>query len=327
MDKHKKQMYATLPIVLLASIALAFLFNARLSSYATAEGSQATKEQALDALLQSEGTMKEMADRGLGIKFINDTLLVAKRHFIGSDKSALEYDISTAIGTKKAYLKSLLSIAEHTSPSEIEKLDYAETIKLTEAIESRKKQAYALLDTISILEQREKEYRTNNANTTYAKSLIDEGKQEFDAERYNNAENSLKQADIELDIALSENKRIKEIVELSKTFLSKYWSILIIMILTIAAASMPAAKKIRKYRAKKRLILLKAELGSITQSVKKAQEDYLKNKKISKSTYESIVGKLTERSTKIKHTIPVLESIASDKKDKERNTGILEVKP
>ncbi len=76
---------------------------------------------------------------------------------------------------------------------------------------------------------------------------------------------------------------------------------------------------------------MKLELLTIKKSIKKAQEDFLRYKTISAETYKIRADNYKARANEIKHTIPVLEAIASGKKSEKRKKpkktrGILEIK-
>jgi hypothetical protein len=290
-----------------------------------------TKKGALDALLQAEDDLEVMNNSNFTVYFIKDTLLKAKRAFIGDNYNYLIKEIDeTEDTTKKAYLEELLEEARKTPNYEIERLDYSKVFELTQLIAFKKEQAYRILDTISILEKKEKEYSEDKLDTLQSIELIKEAKVSFKEERYDEAEAYLEEADIKLEKSSSEYQRLKALLELSKNFFVRNWWQTLLVIAVLSAITPPLIKIIRKRSAKKKLETLKLELQTINKLMKKAQEDCFRDKKITESTYKIREERYRTRTTEIKHTIPVLEGIISGEKKKKQKKvekkGIIEIK-
>jgi len=91
-----------------------------------------TRETAFQALLETEAVVKEIQDFDLSTYFVQDTLLKAKRAFIGDDPNHLTTALKQAADDEtELYLQSLLQTAEQTPLYEIERQNYSEVIKLT----------------------------------------------------------------------------------------------------------------------------------------------------------------------------------------------------
>jgi len=291
-----------------------------------------TRENALTSLLKAEEDLSDMINYNLSTYFINDTLLKAKRIFIGDNINQITSDIEKETNEfRKSYLKSLLKVAEEIPQYEVEKLNYSEIFRLTQLIDFKKQQAYRIIDTISLIEEKEKQLKENKVYSLEASTLLEEAKISFNEERYDEVEAYLKEVDIKLDKASSEKKRVKELITLGKNFFEKYWWQVIFSIVILVIITPITVKKIRIMSARKKLQSLNLELQTINKLFKRAQEDCFKDRNISEATYKIRVERYRIRMTEIKHTIPVLESIISGKtkvirKEPEERKGILEVK-
>ncbi|MAG19912.1 hypothetical protein CL618_00580 [archaeon] len=157
--------------------------------------------------------------------------------------------------------------------------------------------------------------------------ILEAAKISFNEERYDEAEAFLKEADLKLDEASSEAKRLKGLINLSKGFFVKYWWAILLFIILVIVFGPKVAKKVRVKLAKNKLLNLRLELQTLERLIKKAQEDRFKFKKLTKVTYDIRINRYKDRMTEIKHTIPVLESIIGKKvKKKVKKRGVLEIK-
>jgi hypothetical protein len=79
-----------------------------------------TPETALNSLMAAENEIKSMESMGISFLFVNDTLLFAKRAYIGHNLSAFYENINKTKDKKqKDYLKSLIPIALNTPSYEV----------------------------------------------------------------------------------------------------------------------------------------------------------------------------------------------------------------
>ena len=119
-----------------------------------------TRTSALTALQGAELELQQMLADNFSTYLINDSLLRAKRFYIGEDVSLLNQEMPQSSLINKIYLTSLLIVAEETPLYEIERLNYSQVHRYTQLITYRKSQAYQLLDAIPLVEEKELEYRT-----------------------------------------------------------------------------------------------------------------------------------------------------------------------
>lgn len=290
-----------------------------------------SREAALEALLDAEDDLQEMIDFGLSVFFIEDSLLHAQRYYIGNDTTLLEQDIEQQDDELKIiYLESLQAIAANTPEHELEVLDYSEVFSLTQLIEFRKQQAYLLTDSLEIVEEKEQQYTADYVDTFEGLAMLNLAKESFAEERYDEAEEYLRQADVLLDQASLELRRLKKLWRMSTNLLVLYWWQTLLVLVFLASMGYFSWKKIRVILLINKIKMLKQELMALDELMVKAQKDYLYRKRISKQTYEIKMQKYKERKGEIKHTLPVLESILTGKKVEEKEpdkkTGVLQIK-
>lgn len=290
-----------------------------------------TKEISLDALMEAETVIKDMADNGISTFLVKDFLLNSKRFFFGENIDWLKKEIKSEENIKKKeYLTSLLTVAERTPVYEIEKQNFAESYKIVQNIINIRNQAYQLKDAIMLLDETNQKYLDTGIDTEKAAVLLEKGKISFKEERFNEAEGILKETSDEFEKAFTEYKRKKGLLEFSKNFFVKYWIHIIIFILIAAAVLYPVFIKIRKARLKGKLQTLRSEIKIINKLLKRAQSDCFKDKKITKDTYDIRADRYKKRLAEISHTIPVVEAQLKGKKivkkENPKKIGVLEIK-
>lgn len=249
---HKKHTFIICGILLAISI-LGIMFLRNNEEQVTGQTVQQeleqtkkpTAENALESLLEAEDDLREMQKQGLSTYFIQDNLLKAKRTFIGKNTFLIKGLLyGRKEGLKKKYLEHLMKVYENTPKHELENVNYEETIRLTNLINDKKLQAYKITDIIEILKEKEKKYRIKGADTMDAIELIGKAKKEFNEERYDNAEEYLKQADAALELAHKEHMEMKKKWRSVKNFLSKYGTYVIVLFIIITGLIHYIRKKV-----------------------------------------------------------------------------------
>jgi hypothetical protein len=283
-----------------------------------------TREQALTLLMRAEDDVEEMNAFGLSTLFVQDRVLQAQRFFIGEASSRLKEDKEKEEDpVRLAYLESLLHIAQSTPVYEIEKIDYAEVMRVTTIIRETKEQAYQLLDRLTIIEEKEKVYQEEKIDTSVGKNIVEKARTAFNEERYTQAEQ-------ELERSRTEHTRAKELAALSKSFFMRHWWKILVFIIVISVSLRPVVKRVRRKMAKNRWERLQVEIETTTRLLKKAQSDCFKEKKITVETYKIREERYRKRIAEIKHTLPVLEAIVRGEKKPykplKQRRGIIEVK-
>jgi hypothetical protein len=294
---------------------------------------EVSRTDALNALLAADKNINDMKDNNLTVLYLNDLLVQARQYYIGYSTSNLKSDISKEKSIIKLnLLDNLLAMTVPDSLYGKTDLNYSKVLMLSELIKFRKDQANNILDSLSLITEKEMKYRESGADTSAAAETLKKAETAFNEERYEEAEASIKETDLKLEDAMTNLRRSRDIMALSKNFITRYWWQLSILLLLIIISAPFAFKRIRIRAAKMKIRSLKAELEGIDDLLKNAQIDYLKKRTLTKETYEIMAEGYKRRSTEINHTLPVYEAIAhGDKHDKkksgkEKQEGALEFK-
>lgn len=207
--------------------------------------------------------------------------------------------------------------------------NYTNMFQMTQLISYIKKEKIEFLDRVELIKQKEQELQQEGIDISEGKVILEQAMNSFVQDQLAEAEQLLEQANRELDQAKQERSRLKELADLSKSFLIKYgWQIILIIII-LGLLSYPAVKTIVKKRRKQKLEQLRTELNKTQELIKQLQKTCFVDKKMTTQTYQSKVAKYEERIAEIKHTIPVLEAQLKGQKaepNKEKSKGVIEVK-
>ncbi|MBD3312979.1 hypothetical protein GF345_00895 [Candidatus Woesearchaeota archaeon] len=272
-----------------------------------------TREDALDALIEAEGSIEEMKEYNLSHSYADDVLLIAQRSYIGEKFSYIEDDLAEEKDRRKsAYLIKLQNISRATPDYEVREINHSKVLLLTQLIEYRTEQAFRILDYLPVVEEKEELYRQKGANTTQGLEVLIKARTAFREERYDEAEALLEKANNILDDAFFEHRRATAITNLTKNFILKYWWQIIVILVIIAIITPPAVRRTRAVLAANKIKRLKIELDSLKDSLKKAQEERFVKFTLTDKSYHARSEKYMDRMTEIKHTIPVLEAILQE---------------
>jgi hypothetical protein len=268
---------------------------------------------AITALIEAEGVISNMETNGLSTSYVRDTLLVAKRSLIGHDYNLFFDSIELADSSRdKEYLESIKILTEETPIFEIEKLDYANAIRLSEMIKFTKDKAYSIEDYITNMDL-ERDELFESVDVTSVDNAILKVRDAFENERYSESVSLIIEAETALDEARAEERRVKGLVNLSKSFVERNWLKILLLIIIIALIYKPIIKIVRIRIAKKKMSIMKLELDTLQRLLKKAQIECFKESKISEDTYKIRERRYMARLNEIKHKLPVLESIVTGK--------------
>ena len=291
-----------------------------------------SREAALDSLLKAESEVKEVEDFNLSILFFRDTLLTAKRYFIGDDFNLILNDInSREEDPKKKYLQDLYSIAQQEQEDEIKSLDYREVLRLTQLISFKKKQAFIVYDSFTIFKEKEQSYEQEGLDTSQAVAIFEKAQKAFREERYSEAATLLDQANSRLEDALKEKQRGKGLIAISRNYIVTNWPFVAIVTVVILLLIPIVFKSVRRNAAGKKVKRLKAEIAATTELIKDAQRECFKDRTITVDTYRVLEEKYKAKIAELKRKIPVLEAISrgegpvEEKRKEKTRQGILQI--
>jgi hypothetical protein len=285
---------------------------------------------AISALIDAEGVIESMELNRLSTAYVNDILLMAKRSLIGHNYT-LFFELIGEVDSSRdmEYLDGLSVIAQETPLFEIERLDYVNVLRLTEQIKFTKDKAYDIEDYISDMKE-SRNALVESIDVGAVDGAILKVEDAFDNERYSEAINFIGEAEVALDDARSEERRVKGLVNLSKNFIEKNWWKIILVFVILFLLYRPTVKAIRVKLTKNKIQFMKIEMETLRRLLKRAQTECFKDRKMSEDTYKIREERYMSRLNQIKHTLPVLESIVSGKKPVEekpkKKKAILEFK-
>ncbi len=236
---------------------------------------QGTAENRADYMLsQAAKDIIEMSDSGFGIVFVNDALLDARKAF-------------------NATLYS--TVAEKTS-----------------LISERKIQAYNISDSLSALNFGVEELEGYGLNTSEIRSLLNRSKIAFQQERYEEADQLIRQAYTKLTDVRAEatlvQVRIRVLRENLISFVGDNQTNITVGGFAVAVIAYVISSRIMAARTKTRIRGLKAEKSVLKSLMKKAQYEHFQAGTLGKESYEIKMNKYEERAREIKELVSVLKS-------------------
>jgi len=294
---------------------------------AMAAAQEVTEEQAGKAFLRAQQDVAEMAEMGLGITYVNDSLNEARRAFEGVNYTRL---LEEAEGiedeqTRQYTIAQLIEAQKLAGGAEVSGQNYALVVQKAEEIAGRKERAYLLSDSLRALELRIEEMRSRNLETGEAESLLKRAHGAFEKENYGEAEDLVFQANSYLSEVDAEatlvRVRYNTARENAVAYLNRHRQDLLIAGIAIIVVAFVVYSRVNKVLVKRRLKDLRFEKEVLGALIKKAQIDHFKKGLITRDTYDIKLAKYKERILEIERTIPVLESrvgiVGKEKKDEE----------
>ena len=275
-------------------------------------------EPALEALLAAEKDVSELMQLNLSVYYVSDTLLEAKRAFVGENITFVSQLLSGAESVEvKQYLQSLFDVAASTPQDERRQQDYQEAIRLAQIIAARKQQAYRIID---------KDLESKGADMSAARGLLGQAKESFAQERFDEAQAQLVSAEQELDRALSEKERQAAISALRQGFLARNWRQLLAVLVVLAVASILPARQARKLLLRKKLKRMNLELAAVRKLLMEAQGEYFKTGRITRETYRLKEKRYKNRIIELQKNIKVAEiSLGKKAENSSRKAAVLRV--
>jgi hypothetical protein len=265
----------------------------------------ATRTDATNAISQSQQDMNEMLAAGLSINSINDSITAANQALERADFAELIKHNATGelAETAREALEGL----------NYEGFTYDEVLKYTQEVTSRKLQAYNVSDSLRAVEIKIGEYQ-KSINVSDVENILENARTAFGYERYDEATALISQANDMLDSKKAELATFNILVKSGKSFLEKNWRETIIVAAIAFVCGYFGWRRYNIRRIENRLKKLKAEKGSLTNLMKKAQVERYDGGKLSGLVYNMRMEKYSKKLNEIKANIPVLEAMLERKK-------------
>ncbi|MCK4997375.1 hypothetical protein KAS08_03645 [Candidatus Pacearchaeota archaeon] len=278
--------------------------------------------EALDGLITADNVLFEMESEGFSVFFIRDSLLEAKKFFIGLNSSDLVENVnSESDEARKDYLEDLIIVGENFPSYERQVQDYSEVLRLTDVIVQRREQAYRILDGVSLFEEKAIQYRDEGVLTEDALVIVENVKVAFEGERYDDAEKFLEDANLKLNELFVEKQKIGSAIRATQGFFIRYWWQSLLVLAGLIAIAIPAYKRISKKLKERQLGGLKVKLSTTKDLLKRAQENCFNAKTITLETYRIREKRYKDNMVTIENKIKILEKILGISKAVEEVNG------
>ena len=172
-----------------------------------------------------------------------------------------------------------------------------------------------LIDTIPLVEAKEKSYSQKEVNTRDATTFLQQAREAFQAERYEKAEDILINADTALDKAYSQSQQANALINVGKNFFVRYWWQIILVVVLLIIFTPKITTALQKTLAQRKLQESRLELKSLNQLIIEAQRECFEKRTITTSMYNIRVDRYRKRIADISSLIPVYEDQVGEKKE------------
>ncbi|MBI4153162.1 hypothetical protein HY497_01445 [Candidatus Woesearchaeota archaeon] len=250
-----------------------------------------------------------------GFVFEMPTDLSRESALAALDDARLTVNGMMQLNLSVAFVSDALAEADST----FESGNYAAVFRLSQLIVYIHNNNVDFLDSITLLEEKETDARNNGVNTDSTRVFLDNAREAFSYERFDEAHELLGKADAQLKEAEQDYRRVALIERLRKNILLRYWWQMLLLIAVLTAFSFPAVKIARRKLLERRVRRLREELQHAQELIKKMQQQCFVEKKITQATYKMRVAQYEDKIAEIKHTLPVLEGMLDADQEKNRN--------
>ena len=271
-------------------------------------GQAASRTDALLAINQSQNDMNDMLETGFSASSVNDTIGAMRQALERADFAEMLRQNTTGALAQQAR-KALEGL-------NYEGFTYDSVVAYGNQTAARKQKALELYDSIRALEIRIGD--TFGLNLSDVVALVGQAKEEFQKERYDQAEQYLSSANTVLENKKAEATTLSAMMEAGRSFIERYWQGLLGLVILIVAFSWFGGKKYQKNNLKKKIRRMKAEKITLNHLMKETQRERFETGKLSGPIYEIRMDKYNKRINEIDQKLPVLEAMLKGKKIEEK---------
>ncbi|MFA4819434.1 MAG: hypothetical protein WC613_00575 [Candidatus Aenigmatarchaeota archaeon] len=271
-------------------------------------GQAASRTDALLAINQSQNDMNDMLETGFSASSVNDTIGAMRQALERADFAEMLRQNTTGALAQQAR-KALEGL-------NYEGFTYDSVVAYGNQTAARKQKALELYDSIRALEIRIGD--TFGLNLSDVVALVGQAKEEFQKERYDQAEQYLSSANTVLETKKAEATTLSAMMEAGRSFIERYWQGLLGLVILIVAFSWFGGKKYQKNNLKKKIRRMKAEKITLNHLMKETQRERFETGKLSGPIYEIRMDKYNKRINEIDQKLPVLEAMLKGKKIEEK---------
>jgi len=303
----KQQIFIIASSIFLILVISLFILNLSLTGFAIYNNSSSrnitqennltsiTKEDALFAINESENIMNEMEANGFKVILLNDTLIKAKKIFYQVQYAAILRGEVNASAIEKTKATSALRLIDWKN------MYYSDVLIYTEEIKAIEQKAFLVLDKLAVEENK------INQSTDAAKIILEQAKQAFLDERYNDAEKLLEDFRIQFEKDKANASLLAGLKNGAFNFFWRYWIQIIIFLVIVSFIGYYVYKIFEKRILQNKIKKMKIQEQVLNDLMKKAQTQRFKDNKISGLVYNIRFKKYQEKLQTIKEEMPVLE--------------------
>jgi hypothetical protein len=317
MYEHERIWYAGTVFVVLGML---FFFSTASNTLTGLVVSEIDKElnvsqaEAFAALLEAQANIKTLQQSNFST------------YYVESEKAFIGDPLRFTLESETPYAQELKEKAKALPEHEAVEKDFEKVLSNTQKIIERRKQAFAIQDLIAVMQERERRYNTDGADTTKGRELLGLAKIAFFEERFDEAEAYLDTSQLRLEEAYVAFKQKEEIVRLRKGFWQTYGLALLLLLIVLVGGLFPTMKILRKKYAHYKIKQLTQELKTLEEQLRIAQEQCFMKQKIPKRMYDVKAQYYKKRMAAINRQLPVLRGIIERKKqEKPQGQGILRI--
>lgn len=270
-----------------------------------------TETAALTSLLESKKIVDELKRQNFSNLFVRDLYLESKTAFDGENVTRILREINQTKNETQRKLAYALYFGAKKVLNGSEKIgeNYSKVFENWILIEKRQREVYRFADAIHLLED-----TVNSLNrTTINFSDVDEEfnlvRTKFDNEQFSDLSALISDTYKKIDQTIIESSRIRTIYKASRNalvyFVRVRYKELIISMIIMSIAGLILYNELKIKNLRKKIDDAASERKIITSLLKRAQENYFIDSKISKRIYDAKIKHFREKTVKLNAEIPV----------------------
>ncbi len=263
------------------------------------------REDALDAIVESERTIVRLAEDGLPTQKAEDLLTEAKLVFEQAKYANILRNPYAPVGDKTEAKKALGLV-------NWKEIDYEDVLVITDEIKEIKGEVYDIYDALTATGLKSSVLLSpstgDEIDISEAVTLLEEAETAFYEDRYSDAQRLLEDAQIMIEEKRRESSALSGLQSSTKNFFSRYWLPTILVLGLLGTGGFFSVKAINLQRLRKKVRKLKIEHNALNNLIKDTQTKRFKEGKMSALVYNIKIEKYKSRMAEIKETLPVFEA-------------------
>jgi len=265
-----------------------------------------SREEVVQRVSEVEDIIEEMRDNNFSVVYVEDRFVEAERVFQQVEYAEMLKGRVEASEVQRSEARLALALIDWRN------LDYSNVLIYLEDIGNRRDRAFEIFDGIGIVSKNVEKYDAFNMSEAYG--FLDEARNAFYEDRYDDAEVFLDKARVSVDLKSSEASVLGGLKRGVTGFFQKYWVYVLLALVLLSVAGVIFYRNVQRYFLKRKIFRMKLESRILVGLMKKTQMSRFKENKISGLVYSIRMKKYEEKLAGIKRMLPVLERRMADSK-------------